>query len=124
MHGSRGIVLISAITLVALFVASVLGIGLITMRQIGIARDIRQSAVAIVAADAGAEDALFEYWRNSNDDNCENLPCPETTGTFLGGNVEYEATYEFNHSGCPVDCRIIMSTGRFRGVQRAFRLQL
>ena len=98
-----------------------LGIAAISARQITIASDIAESAAAVVAADAGAEGALWNFWRGPagtpqvcNGTTGDPPTCPHGA---LGNGATYNVSYNFT-----VSPRWIRSIGEFRQVRRAFEL--
>ncbi|MBI4134436.1 MAG: hypothetical protein HY475_03380 [Candidatus Terrybacteria bacterium] len=116
-----GIALITTVLLLAIALGLALGIASIAARQIRIAADIAESAAAIVAADAGAEGALWNFWRGGagTPQVCAGVTgdppaCPRGT---LGNGATYSVSYNFTASP-----RWIRSVGEFRDVRRAFEL--
>ncbi|OHA48633.1 MAG: hypothetical protein A2991_02905 [Candidatus Terrybacteria bacterium RIFCSPLOWO2_01_FULL_58_14] len=113
----EGIALITTVLLLAIALGLALGIASIAARQIRIAADIAESAAAVVAADAGAEAALWNFWRGGagTPPSCSGPPvCPYGT---LGNGATYSVSYNFTASP-----RWIRSVGEFRDVRRAFEL--
>ena len=135
----RGIALVMTLMMVSVLVVTVLGIGYLSVQQVRIAEDLKDSTVAIVAADAGIEEGLFQFWRSAGFTGgvcgsialpgtcavCENpsRPCVLRSAAPLASGATYFVTYDFSTTaGTDVSGRWIRSTGDFRGLRRAFFL--
>jgi hypothetical protein len=117
-----GIAILGTVIVIALIIGTVFGVAFVSRREITIATDIKQSAVAVAAADAGTEEALFTFWMGGSNACClltctTNLTSCALTKQFQNG-ASYMVTYDFSSSGN----RKIFSVGEFGSLRRAFEL--
>lgn len=98
-----------ALLLTTLVFAAAISLGALARREVGIAGDIKESAIAIIAADAAVERALYEFWISQVDTTCldfSNSPLCTFRGTLpisSSRSVGYEAAYDFDPAGKDID---------------------
>lgn len=118
----RGQILIVTLMLLSVLIAAVLGVAVIARREVAIASDVKESSAAIIAADAGIEEALFKFWREGSSGFCpdaNDLCVIQRDIALSGGKAKMTATYDFRTRGA----RWIRSVGEFRNVSRAFEVE-
>lgn len=115
MWNKRGVSLYIAIAIMAILLASVLGIGAILLSQFKAMRGVENSVIAFYAADSGIERALMD-WTDPTGLNGFSEPV---------GGASYTLTIlSAGDPGCaPTLSYCIGSVGIYQGTRRAIRVE-
>lgn len=119
MWNKRGVSLYIAIAIMAILLASVLGIGGILVSQIKTMRGVENSVIAFYAADSGIEEVLMN-WTDPVSSCSEASPC------LLDNEATYVVTVlASGDAGCilPDVSFCITSVGTYQGTRRAIRVE-
>lgn len=113
-ESQRGIAVYCAAAILSIVLAIALGVGLITAERIKMLSQSGDSVKALMAAQTGAEWALFLQIGDVSDPGC-----------FFSGSLG-EANYALSCSVCgPAnEFLCIKSTGAYRGANRAVRIKM
>jgi hypothetical protein len=132
--GQKGIAIYLVIMVLSIFLAIALGISTILVGQIKISREIKNSVVALYAADTGIENILYQekLCRKQGCPVGSGSPCRSgclgiSDGTVFPGNLDngaiYTATVEYIPGSPPVMIHFT-SVGEYKGTKRAIETSI
>jgi len=114
MWNKRGVSLYIAIAIMAILLASVLGIGGILLSQFRAMRGIENSVITFYAADSGIERALRDW--------IDPLYLDGTSDSVGGANYTLTVLSTAD-AGCSADNFCIISVGTYQETRRAIRVE-